>query len=667
MRVPLGRREVAGIVWDAAPGRRSGRPRSGKSPRSCDALPPLPPPGASSSSSPPATTSAASARSRCRCCRPSCAAWPTTAIADRLRAPGRGAWRARRADAAAADLRRCRRSSPAQADAGARIAAAMAAPEPATVLLHGVTGSGKTEVYLRAAERGARARPPGARARARDQPDAAARGALRRALRRPAHRRAAQRPDAGGSACAAGSLAHPGRADIVLGTRLAVFAPLPRLGLDRRRRGARPVVQAAGRRALLGARPRRLARPPRERRWSCSARRRRRSRAGSNADAGRYLRARPAGADRRRGLADGAAARHGPAAEATGPAAARRAGARAAARRGDRERGSRAASRACVFLNRRGYAPVLHCGECSWKSGCPHCSAWRVFHKQDRTPALPPLRPRRARCRAPAPTAATPTSRRSAAAPSGSRSRSAALLPGARIARIDADSTRRKGALEAQLGAVHAGEVDVLVGTQMIAKGHDFRRIGLVAAVNPDSSLFSSDFRAPERLFALLMQAAGRAGRDAAQAGASEMWVQTWHPAHPLYQALGRHDFAAFAASQLKERASAGLPPFSHLARAARRGEDGRRRRAASSSPPPRRRAALAESGRRSWSTRRCRSASPASPTSSGCRCWSSRRRAGRCRRCCAPGCRARRAARGAQRAEQRLLRWAVDVDPLTI
>jgi primosomal protein N' (replication factor Y) len=141
-----------------------------------------------------------------------------------------------------------------------------------------------------------------------------------------------------------------------------------------------------------------------------------------------------------------------------------------------------------------------------------------------------------------------------------------ALLPGARIARIDADSTRRKGALEAQLGAVHAGEVDVLVGTQMIAKGHDFRRIGLVAAVNPDSSLFSSDFRAPERLFALLMQAAGRAGRDAAQSSRSEMWVQTWHPAHPLYAALRAHDFAAFASEQLKERESAGLPPYSHLA-----------------------------------------------------------------------------------------------------
>ena len=136
----------------------------------------------------------------------------------------------------------------------------------------------------------------------------------------------------------------------------------------------------------------------------------------------------------------------------------------------------------------------------------------------------------------------------------------------ARIARIDADSTRLKGSLEAQLGAVHAGEVDVLVGTQMVTKGHDFRRITLVAAVNPDSALFSSDFRAPERLFALLMQAGGRAGRDAEHAARSEMWVQTWHPQHALYGALRRHDFEAFASSQMKEREMAGLPPFSHLA-----------------------------------------------------------------------------------------------------
>jgi primosomal protein N' (replication factor Y) (superfamily II helicase) len=169
-------------------------------------------------------------------------------------------------------------------------------------------------------------------------------------------------------------------------------------------------------------------------------------------------------------------------------------------------------------------------------------------------------------CRAPAPTAATSTSTPIGRGTERLEEQLAPLLPGARIARIDADTTRLKGSLEAQLGAVHAGEVDVLVGTQMVAKGHDFRRVSLVAAVNPDSALFASDFRAPERLFALLMQAAGRAGRDASQGAGSEMWVQTWHPRHPLFTALARHDFAAFAASQLAERESAGLPPFASLA-----------------------------------------------------------------------------------------------------
>jgi primosomal protein N' (replication factor Y) len=218
-----------------------------------------------------------------------------------------------------------------------------------------------------------------------------------------------------------------------------------------------------------------------------------------------------------------------------------------------------------LFLNRRGYAPVLHCTECGWKSGCPHCSAWRVFHRGDRT----------LRChhcgfteRVPR---ACPQCGNLDLQPLGRgterlEEQIAQALPGARVARIDADTTRAAGSLQARLAEVHAGEVDVLVGTQMIAKGHDFRRITLVAAVNPDSALFASDFRAPERLFALLMQAAGRAGRDARQAARSQMWLQTWHPAHPLYAALRRHDFESFAASQLAERQGAGLPPFAHLA-----------------------------------------------------------------------------------------------------
>jgi primosomal protein N' (replication factor Y) (superfamily II helicase) len=231
-----------------------------------------------------------------------------------------------------------------------------------------------------------------------------------------------------------------------------------------------------------------------------------------------------------------------------------------------------------VFLNRRGYAPVLACDDCGWKSQCPNCSAFRVFHKIDRT----------LRChhcgfteRVPR---ACPDCGNPDIAPWGRGTEQleehlAELLtdvrragsvtptnPGGerlRIARIDADTTKLKGALEEQLAAVHAGDVDILVGTQMIAKGHDFRRITLVAAVNPDGALFSSDFRAPERLFSLLMQAAGRAGRDASLGAQSEVWIQTFQPEHSLYAALKRHDYPAFAKQQLLEREQAAMPPFS--------------------------------------------------------------------------------------------------------
>ena len=221
-----------------------------------------------------------------------------------------------------------------------------------------------------------------------------------------------------------------------------------------------------------------------------------------------------------------------------------------------------------LLLNRRGYAPVLHCADCGWKSECSHCSAFRVFHKIDRT----------LRChhcgfteRVPR---ACPACGNADIAPVGRGTEQleehlAELLVDVKrpngdpvkVMRIDADSTKLKGSLEAQLAGVHSGEVDVLVGTQMIAKGHDFRRITLVAAINPDGALFSSDFRAPERLFALLMQAGGRAGRDAEQSASSEMWVQTFHPSHPLFEALKKHDYPAFAEQQLKERLEAGLPP----------------------------------------------------------------------------------------------------------
>jgi primosomal protein N' (replication factor Y) len=226
-----------------------------------------------------------------------------------------------------------------------------------------------------------------------------------------------------------------------------------------------------------------------------------------------------------------------------------------------------------LLLNRRGYAPVLHCADCGWKSECKHCSAFRVFHKIDRT-----LRCHHCGLTERVPRAC-PECGNADIAPIGRGTEQLEEHLGEllahvkrpdgspiRIARIDADTTRLKGALESQLASVHSGEVDILVGTQMIAKGHDFRRITLVAAVNPDTALFSSDFRAPERLFALLMQAAGRAGREAAQSATSEMWVQTFHPQHALFEALKKHDYPAFAASELAERAAADLPPISHQA-----------------------------------------------------------------------------------------------------
>jgi primosomal protein N' (replication factor Y) len=134
-----------------------------------------------------------------------------------------------------------------------------------------------------------------------------------------------------------------------------------------------------------------------------------------------------------------------------------------------------------------------------------------------------------------------------------------AALPDARILRIDRDSTRRRGAADAALAAVHAGETDVLVGTQMIAKGHDFQRVSLVGIVNADAQLVSHDFRAPERLFATILQVAGRAGRSGLP---SRVLVQTRYPEHPLFAALRRFDYEGFARSQLAEREAAGMPPF---------------------------------------------------------------------------------------------------------
>jgi primosomal protein N' (replication factor Y) len=139
----------------------------------------------------------------------------------------------------------------------------------------------------------------------------------------------------------------------------------------------------------------------------------------------------------------------------------------------------------------------------------------------------------------------------------------AAAFPAARIARVDRDSTQRRDAFESVKRRVERNELDILVGTQMLAKGHDFPRLTLVGVVGADNALYSADFRATERLAALLVQVAGRAGRAEHR---GQVIVQTDFPRHPMFVALARHDYDAFAAQLLDEREAAGLPPFSHLA-----------------------------------------------------------------------------------------------------
>jgi primosomal protein N' (replication factor Y) len=220
-----------------------------------------------------------------------------------------------------------------------------------------------------------------------------------------------------------------------------------------------------------------------------------------------------------------------------------------------------------LFLNRRGYAPVIHCEACGWVSNCTRCTAFMVLHKLDH----------RLRChhcslelRIPK---HCPTCGNIDLQPLGRGTQRMeeslqALFPTARILRIDADSTRLKGSAQAAFCLVHQGEVDILIGTQMVAKGHDFQNLTLVGVLNPDTALFSQDYRAAERLFAQLMQVAGRAGRRAQkeQGSKSEVWIQTRYPQHPLYGAVMAHDYERFAQTQLDERQHAGLPPFIYQA-----------------------------------------------------------------------------------------------------
>jgi primosomal protein N' (replication factor Y) (superfamily II helicase) len=418
----------------------------------------------------------------------------------------------------------------------------------APFLLHGVTGSGKTEVYLRAIEA----------ALGRGQqaimlvPEIALTPQLegRVAERFPGSHIVCAHSGVADAARARGFLeALTGRADIVLGTRLSVFTPMPRLGLivvdeehdpsfkqqEGLRYSARDVAIFRAKQAdvpvILGS-----ATPSLETFFHARNGRYRLLKLTSRAVANAMPSVRCIDT-RREKLQDGMGA------ELIAALA---------------ERLARS-EQSLIFLNRRGYAPVLACPACGWTSRCQRCAANRVVHLADQ----------RLRCHHCGLEGAIPH-----ACPEcgnldihpfgrGTQRLETALkarFPDARIARVDRDSASTPTKWRAVLTAIHGGEIDILIGTQMLAKGHDFPKLTLVGAVGADAALFAADFRAPERLFAQLMQVGGRSGRAAL---AGEVLIQTEYPDHALYRALADHDFDRFATAQLSEREQARFPPYS--------------------------------------------------------------------------------------------------------
>lgn len=439
--------------------------------------------------------------------------------------------------------------NPEQAQA---VAAVCASQGYAPFLLHGVTGSGKTEVYLRliaaALEQGRQALllvpeinlTPQLEARIRNRFPGVAVAMLHSELAEAAREREWK-------------AAFLGEARIVVGTRLAVFTPLPELGLivideehdpsykqqDGMRYSARDlaIYRASSSRLpiVLGS-----ATPSLES-WA-------------HAQSGRYtllrLQERAVTAarlptirlvDTRRMNLDG--------------------GLSPQLLEAIRKR-LEAGEQSLIFLNRRGYAPVLSCTACGWVSRCSRCAANMVVHLKDQ----------RLRChhcgfevRIPR---ACPTCGNQDIHPFGRGTQRleawlAETFPQARILRVDRDSAKSRKQWEALLEQIHGGAADILVGTQMLAKGHDFPRLTLVGAVGADAALFAADWRAPERLFAQLMQVAGRAGRADLP---GEVIIQTEYPDQPLYGALQAHDYPRYAATLLEQRRQAGFPPYTFQA-----------------------------------------------------------------------------------------------------
>jgi len=415
-------------------------------------------------------------------------------------------------------------------------------------LLHGVTGSGKTEVYLhliaRVLERGGQALVLVPEISLTPQLEAVFRQAFPETRLALLHSGLEDVPRTGAWLEAA-----RGEAGIVLGTRLAVLAPLPKLALIvideehdtsfKQQEGLRYSARdAAVYRAKLAGCPAVLgtATPSLETWHNWRSGRYERLELAERAAPGARLPAVRIVDLRNESLHQGLAPSLLSAIEGR----------------------LKKNEQSLVFINRRGYAPVLACEACGWTAGCARCTARMVVHAADRA-----LRCHHCGAESAIPRAC-PTCGNVDLKPMGRGTQRveetlAAAFPGARIVRIDRDSARRRAELSRTLQGIQRGEADILVGTQLLAKGHDFPGLTLVGVLNADAALVSTDYRAPERLFAVLAQVAGRAGRRE-QPG--EVLVQTRYPQHPLFAALSRHDFSGFAESQLTERKSAGFPPF---------------------------------------------------------------------------------------------------------
>jgi primosomal protein N' (replication factor Y) len=454
-----------------------------------------------------------------------------------------------------------------QAIALKQILEAMVEPEPPVVLLHGVTGSGKTEVYLQAIShaleqgRGAIVLVPEIaltpqtvdrfRSRFADKPERVA--VLHSSL-------------SDGERYDEWHRIRSGEAQIVVGARSALFAPVHNLGLivvdeeheptykqdEAPRYSARDTAVMRGRMekcaVVLGS-----ATPALE--------------SVANAKNGKYRYADlPIRVDDRRMPMIRIVDMRIAAQQEGKPVLFSRELVEAIRVRLDR------AEQTMIFLNRRGFSASLLCPECGFVTECDHCSVGMTFHKArarlvchicgEEKPA--PLR---------CPACNSPEFRYAGAGTEKIEEVMLKLFPKARIERMDSDTMRRKNAHRDVLAKFRTGKIDILIGTQMIAKGLDFPNVTLVGVMNPDHALHMADFRAGERVFQLLTQVAGRAGRGAVS---GEVIVQTYTPHHPAVQAARRMDFEGFCDQEMAFRKELDYPPYTHLTCITLRGKNDR-------------------------------------------------------------------------------------------